>query len=331
MKKSIEITPHIETLFGTRDENLHVLEDGLNINIDLRSNSIELEGAARDVARAEQVFADYNHLQRSGHAFNNGDLNSMLRVLMADPNATLRGLAEAGRQRSFGRRTVQPKSPNQRRYLEAIETHDMVFGVGPAGTGKTYLAVAMAISALLNKQVNRIILARPAVEAGERLGFLPGTLQEKIDPYLRPLYDALFDMLEPERVERYLEKNVIEIAPIAFMRGRTLNESFIILDEAQNTTSEQMKMFLTRLGYGSKAVITGDITQIDLPSGKLSGLKEARTVLADTPGIRFVHFNERDVVRHRLVQAIITAYESFNGDRTEPLPLPLIETKPPSS
>ena len=176
MKKSIEITPHIETLFGTRDENLHVLEDGLNINIDLRSNSIELEGAARDVARAEQVFADYDHLQRSGHTFNNGDLNSMLRVLMADPKATLRGLAEAGRQRSFGRRTVQPKSLNQKRYVEAIENHDMVFGIGPAGTGKTYLAVAMAISALLAKRVNRIILARPAVEAGERLGFLPGTL-----------------------------------------------------------------------------------------------------------------------------------------------------------
>src|ERR1019366_1043359 len=190
MKKSIELSPNIETLFGTRDENLHVLEDGLNINIDLRSNRIELEGAPRDVAR-------------TGHQFVNGDLNSMLRVVVGDPNATLRGLAEAGRQRSFGRRTVQPKSPNQRRYLEAIEQYDMVFGVGPAGTGKTYLAVAMAISALLNKQVNRIILARPAVEAGERLGFLPGTLQEKIDPYLRPLYDALFDMLEPERVERY--------------------------------------------------------------------------------------------------------------------------------
>jgi len=193
MKKSIEISPNIETLFGTRDENLHVLEDGLNINIDLRSDSLELEGTPGDVARAEQVLAYYDQLQRSGHVFNNGDLNSMLRVLVADPKVTLRGLAEAGRQRSFGRRTVQPKSSNQRRYLEAIETHDMVFGIGPAGTGKTYLAVAMAISALISKRVNRIILARPAVEAGERLGFLPGTLQEKIDPYLRPLYDALYD------------------------------------------------------------------------------------------------------------------------------------------
>src|SRR6266571_2579625 len=202
MKKSIEISPNIETLFGTRDENLHVLEDGLNIAIDLKSDSIELEGAPRDVGRAEQVFTDYDQLQRSGFTFNNGDLNSMLRVLMADPKATLRGLAEAGRQRSFGRRTVQPKSVNQRRYLEAIEKYDMVFGIGPAGTGKTYLAVAMAISALLAKRVNRIILARPAVEAGERLGFLPGTLQDKIDPYLRPLYDALYDMLDPERVDR---------------------------------------------------------------------------------------------------------------------------------
>jgi phosphate starvation-inducible protein PhoH and related proteins len=237
MKKSIEITPHIETLFGTRDENLHVLEDGLHITIDMRSNAIELHGATTAVERAQQVFADYDHLRRAGHVFNNGDLNSMLRVLMADPKATLRGLAEAGRQRATGRRTVQPKSVNQRHYLEAIEKHDMVFGIGPAGTGKTYLAVAMAISALLTKRVNRIILARPAVEAGERLGFLPGTLQDKIDPYLRPLYDALYDLLEPEKVDRLLEKNIIEIAPIAFMRGRTLNDSFVILDEAQNTTS----------------------------------------------------------------------------------------------
>src|SRR5438552_3811011 len=310
MKKSIDISHHVETLFGTRDENLHVLEDGLNITIDLRSDSLELEGAARDVARAEQVFSDYDHLQRSGYTFNNGDLNSMLRVLVADPKASLRGLAEAGKQRSFGgRRTVQPKSVNQRRYLEAIEKHDMVFGIGPAGTGKTYLAVAMAISALLAKRVNRIILARPAVEAGERLGFLPGTLQDKIDPYLRPLYDALYDMLDPEKVDRYLEKNVIEIAPIAFMRGRTLNDSFVILDEAQNTTSEQMKMFVTRLGFNSKAVITGDVTQIDLPNARRSGLLEAIDVLKNVDGLAFVHFDESDVVRHHLVQRIIRAYD----------------------
>src|SRR5450756_1520206 len=326
MKKNIALTPDIETLFGTRDENLHVLEDGLNINIDLRSDRIELEGAPRDVARAEQLFADYEHLRRTGHQFLNGDLGSMLRVVVGDPNATLRGLAEAGRQRSFGRRTVQPKSPNQRRYLEAIEQHDMVFGVGPAGTGKTYLAVAMAISALLNKQVNRIILARPAVEAGERLGFLPGTLQEKIDPYLRPLYDALFDMLEPERVERYLEKNIIEIAPIAFMRGRTLNDSFVILDEAQNTTSEQMKMFVTRLGFNSKAVITGDVTQIDLPNARRSGLLDAVDILKNVQGLAFVHFDESDVVRHHLVQRIVRAYDEHKARLAEQQ-LSLLEAK----
>src|SRR5436853_2149540 len=311
MKKSIEISPNIETLFGTRDENLHVLEDGLNIAIDLKSDSIELEGAPRDVGRAEQAFADFHQLQRGGESFNNGDLHSMLRVLISDPNATLRGLAEAGKQRSFGRRTVQPKSLNQRRYLEAIEQHDMVFGIGPAGTGKTYLAVAMAISALLSKRVNRIILARPAVEAGERLGFLPGTLQEKIDPYLRPLYDALYDMLEPEKVDRYLEKNVIEIAPIAFMRGRTLNDSFVILDEAQNTTSEQMKMFVTRLGFNSKAVITGDVTQIDLPNARRSGLSEAVEILKNVEGLTFVYCDEAGVVGHHLIQRIIRAYDEF--------------------
>jgi phosphate starvation-inducible PhoH-like protein len=324
MKRSIEIASNIEALFGTRDENLHVLEDGLNITIDLRSDGVEIEGAARDVARAEQVFSDYQQLQRSGFQFANGDLGSMLRVLVSDPSATLRGLAEAGRQRAFGRRTVQPKSPNQRRYLEAIEQHDMVFGIGPAGTGKTYLAVAMAISALLAKTVNRIILARPAVEAGERLGFLPGTLQDKIDPYLRPLYDALYDMLDPEKVERYLEKNVIEIAPIAFMRGRTLNDSFVILDEAQNTTTEQMKMFVTRLGFGSKAVITGDITQIDLPNARRSGLLEAMDALKTVEGIAFTHFDESDVVRHHLVQRIVRAYDEHKTRQAEAqLPLGL--------
>ncbi len=308
MKKNIDISPNIEALFGARDEYLHLLEEGLNVTIDLKAESLEIQGAARDVARAEQVFADYDHLQRNGYVFQNGDLGSMLRVVVSDATATLRGLAEAGRQRAFGRRTVQPKSINQRRYLEAIESHDMIFGIGPAGTGKTYLAVAMAISSLLAKKVNRIILARPAVEAGERLGFLPGTLQEKVDPYLRPLYDALYDMLELEKVDRYLEKNIIEIAPIAFMRGRTLNDSFIILDEAQNTTAEQMKMFVTRLGFNSKAVITGDITQIDLPN-KRSGLLEAMDVLKGVEGISFVHFDESDVVRHSLVQRIIRAYD----------------------
>jgi phosphate starvation-inducible protein PhoH and related proteins len=329
MKKSIGVSPNIETFFGPRDENVRLLEDSFNISIDLRSNSIDLEGAPRDVARAEQVFADYETLQRSGFTFNNGDLNSMVRVLTTDPNATLRGLAEAGRQRSFGRRTVQPKSGNQRRYLDAIENHDMVFGIGPAGTGKTYLAVAMAISALLAKRVNRIILARPAVEAGERLGFLPGTLQDKIDPYLRPLYDALYDMLDPEKVDRYLEKSVIEIAPIAFMRGRTLNDSFVILDEAQNTTSEQMKMFVTRLGFNSKAVITGDVTQIDLPNARRSGLLEAIDVLKNVEGLAFVHFDEGDVVRHHLVQRIVRAYDEHKTRVTEQQMLLLAEAKNP--
>ena len=329
MKKSIGVSPNIETFFGPRDENVRLLEDSFNISIDLRSNSIDLEGAPRDVARAEQVFADYETLQRSGFTFNNGDLNSMVRVLTTDPNATLRGLAEAGRQRSLGRRTVQPKSGNQRRYLDAIENHDMVFGIGPAGTGKTYLAVAMAISALLAKRVNRIILARPAVEAGERLGFLPGTLQDKIDPYLRPLYDALYDMLDPEKVDRYLEKSVIEIAPIAFMRGRTLNDSFVILDEAQNTTSEQMKMFVTRLGFNSKAVITGDVTQIDLPNARRSGLLEAIDVLKSVEGLAFVHFDEGDVVRHHLVQRIVRAYDEHKTRVTEQQMLLLAEAKNP--
>jgi phosphate starvation-inducible PhoH-like protein len=324
MKKNIEIVPHIEKLFGTRDENLHILQQGLNVSIDLKSDAVEIEGAARDVSRAEQVFTDFDHLRRSGHDFTQGDLRAMLRVVTEDSSTTLRGLAEAGKQRSFGKRQVQPKSMNQRRYLDAIEKYDMVFGIGPAGTGKTYLAVAMAVSALNNKKVSRIILARPAVEAGERLGFLPGTLQEKVDPYLRPLYDALYDLMDGERVDRYLEKNVIEIAPIAFMRGRTLNDSFIILDEAQNTTSEQMKMFVTRMGFNSKTVITGDITQIDLPNARRSGLVEAVEVLKNVEGLSFNFFSEEDVVRHHLVQRIVHAYDERS--RTQQMALELPQT-----
>src|SRR5258708_24759110 len=215
----------------------------------------------------------------------------MLILVVADPASTVRSLADAGKQRSAGvKRTVQPRSINQRKYVEAIEQNDMVFGVGPAGTGKTYLAVAMAVAAINAKKVSRIVLVRPAVEAGERLGFLPGSLQEKVDPYLRPLYDALYDLLEPDKVDKMLEKNVIEVAPLAFMRGRTLNDAFIIMDEAQNTTIEQMKMFLTRLGSNSKAVITGDVTQIDLPNPKKSGLVEAVEILRGVDGIRFCHF-----------------------------------------
>jgi phosphate starvation-inducible protein PhoH and related proteins len=312
MKASVCISKGVESLFGTRDENIRLLESGLNVNTQLVDNNLEIEGEARDVSRAENILEDYNTLMREGHVFNNGDLNSYLRVVTLDRGVSLRALVQSGRQRSFGKKVLAPKSINQRRYLEAIERHDMVFGVGPAGTGKTYLAVAMAISALMNKQVARIILTRPAVEAGERLGFLPGTLQEKVDPYLRPLYDALYDMLDSDRVEKLLERNVIEVAPIAFMRGRTLNDSFIILDEAQNSTPEQMKMVLTRQGFGSKMVVNGDITQIDLPSGRRSGLIDAVEVLKGVEGISFVQFDERDVVRHTLVQRIVKAYERYN-------------------
>jgi phosphate starvation-inducible PhoH-like protein len=249
---------------------------------------------------------------REGHQFNNGDLNSFLRVVTADAEASLRGLVESGKQRSFGKKMIAPKTMTQRRYVEAIEHHDLVFGVGPAGTGKTYLAVAMAVSALFSKRVSRIVLTRPAVEAGERLGFLPGTLQEKVDPYVRPLYDALYEMIEAEKIEKLLERNTIEVAPIAFMRGRTLNDSFIILDEAQNATPEQMKMILTRQGFNSKMVVTGDPTQVDLSTGQRSGLIEVIDVLRGIEGIRFVQFDERDVVRHNLVQKIVKAYERYN-------------------
>ncbi len=310
-KSSVEISRGIESLFGTRDENIRLLETGLNVKIHLLADSLGIEGDEGGVARAESILADYADLVRQGYSFSNGDLNCYLRVVTEDPEVSLRELVSSGKQRNFGKKTVAPKGANQRRYLEAIERNDLVFGIGPAGTGKTYLAVAMAVSALLAKRVNRIILTRPAVEAGERLGFLPGTLQEKVDPYLRPLYDALYDMLDADKVDKLLERNTIEIAPLAFMRGRTLNDSFIIMDEAQNSTSEQMKMILTRQGFNSKMVVTGDVTQIDLPAGKRSGLLEAADVLRGVEGIRFIYFDERDVVRHTLVQRIVKAYERY--------------------
>jgi phosphate starvation-inducible protein PhoH and related proteins len=312
MKASVPIVRGIESLFGTRDENIRLLESGLNINTQLIDDSLEIEGEPASVARAENILEDYVALVREGHVFNNGDLNSYLRVCTEDPDVSLRALVSSGRQRTFGKKVLTPKTVNQRRYMEAIERNDLVFGVGPAGTGKTYLAVAMGISALLSKRVSRIILTRPAVEAGERLGFLPGTLQEKVDPYLRPLYDALHDMLEIEKVEKLLERSIIEVAPIAFMRGRTLNDSFIILDEAQNSTAEQMKMVLTRQGSNSKMVVNGDVTQIDLPMGRRSGLLDALDVLRGVTGISFISFDERDVVRHCLVQRIVKAYEKYN-------------------
>jgi phosphate starvation-inducible protein PhoH and related proteins len=314
MKRTVQIAVQVENLFGTLDENLKLLESALHVTTYLHDNRLAIEGDAAQVDRAVRILDQYNDLVRQGRRLDNGAVKALLRVATQEPGVTLGGILEPGqppKPRIFGKKSVTPKSPNQRRYMEDIERHDMVFAIGPGGTGKTYLAVAMAVSALLSKQVNRIILARPAVEAGERLGFLPGTLQQKIDPYMRPLYDALYDLLDTDRLERYIDKGIIEVAPLAFMRGRTLNDSFVILDEAQNTTSEQMKMFLTRLGFNSKAVITGDITQIDLPAGRRSGLVEAIEVVGRIEGIAFVHFNERDVVRHNLVQQIIKAYDEF--------------------
>lgn len=313
MKSSIQISRGIEVLFGTRDENLRLLESGLNLTTRLKDGDVlELEGDDDNVVRAARILADYAALLEQGQAIGDTEWNSYLRVLTSDPDVSLRRLVESGKSRSFGKKVLAPKTVNQRRYVDAIEHHDLTFGIGPAGTGKTYLAVAMAVSALLNKRVSRIILTRPAVEAGENLGFLPGTLQEKVDPYLRPLYDAMFEMIDADKVEKLLERNVIEIAPLAFMRGRTLNDCFIILDEAQNTTVEQMKMILTRQGFNSKMVVTGDQTQIDLPSGKRSGLLNAIDVLRGVEGISFVHFDDKDVVRHVLVQRIVRAYHRYN-------------------
>ena len=312
MIASIPTGKGIEGLFGTRDENMRLLELGLNVSTRLANGSIEIEGERDSVLRAGQILEDYFALIHEGMVFQNTDLTSLIKVVATDPEVTFRALANSGKQRTFGRKVLTPKSVTQRRYLEAIERNDLVFGLGPAGTGKTYLAVAMAVQALIAKKVSRIILTRPAVEAGEKLGFLPGTLQEKIDPYLRPLYDALHDMLEPEKIEKLLERHAIEIAPLAFMRGRTLSDSFIILDEAQNTTQEQMKMVLTRQGFNSKTVVTGDLTQIDLPGGRKSGLLDAVDVLRGVEGISFVQFDEKDVVRHSLVQKIVRAYEKYN-------------------
>ncbi len=314
MRRTVQITGGVESLFGTLDENVKLLESALRVTTQLQDGQLAIEGEATQVDRAVRILDEYNQLVREGRRLNHGDVKAMIRVATEDPNTTLREVLQPGapaRARVFGKKSVTPKSSDQKLYMEAIEKHDMTFAVGPGGSGKTYLAVAMAVSALLTKQVDRIILARPAVEAGERLGFLPGTLQQKIDPYMRPLYDALYDMLDADKLERFLEKGIVEVAPLAFMRGRTLNDSFVILDEAQNTTSEQMKMFLTRLGFNSKAVITGDVTQIDLPTGRRSGLVEALEVVGRIPGIAFINFNERDVVRHNLVQQIIKAYDEF--------------------
>jgi len=303
----------IESLFGSYDENLKHLESSFGVRIRTQGHDLVIDGDAGAVEKVAGLVGQLSGLMAEGYKLARGDVKTAADLVSQDGAVDLRDHFLKGSLTAAGKRRIAPKTVNQRKYLDAIEQHDIVFGIGPAGTGKTYLAMAQAVAFLVAKKVSRIILARPAVEAGEKLGFLPGDLQEKVNPYLRPLYDALYDMLDAERVARYIERGVIEIAPIAFMRGRTLNDSFVILDEAQNTTSEQMKMFLTRLGFGAKAVITGDVTQIDLPAGRTSGLVEAMKVVSAIEGIAFVYFDDRDVVRHKLVQQIVKAYESFSN------------------
>jgi phosphate starvation-inducible PhoH-like protein len=310
----------VETLFGSYDENLKHFEALFNVRIRTQGHEILADGDSPGPENVERVLNQLSALARDGYKLSAADVKTAADLVAQDSSVDLREHFLKGSLTPAGKRRVAPKTINQRRYLDAIEAQDIVFGIGPAGTGKTYLAMAQAVAFLVAKKVSRIILARPAVEAGEKLGFLPGDLQEKVNPYLRPLYDALYDMLDVERVARYLERGTIEIAPIAFMRGRTLNDSFVILDEAQNTTSEQMKMFLTRLGFGSKAVITGDVTQIDLPTGRPSGLIEAMKVVNEIDGISFIYFDERDVVRHRLVQQIVKAYEKYTNGNGVALP-----------
>lgn len=319
----MEVSSGIPALFGARDENLKLLEESFHVQLAVNSDHVTIHGPEERVERVRRFLNTYVDLLHEGQDFSTADLKNIIRVMQHDPSLTLKELAAVSRQRMVGKKSIHPRSLNQWRYLVALERDDLVFGLGPAGTGKTYLAVAMAVAALLAKRVSRIILTRPAVEAGEKLGFLPGSLQEKIDPYLRPLYDALHDMLDADRVKRMLEKMEIEVAPVAFMRGRTLNDSYIIMDEAQNCTPEQMKMVLTRQGFNSKMVVTGDLTQIDLPQSRGCGLLEATKVLRAVDGISFVEFDEHDVVRHPLVQKIIMAYDRYSQGGGRQLPLRL--------
>ncbi|MGE5344863.1 MAG: PhoH family protein [Acidithiobacillales bacterium] len=305
-------------LFGVHDENLRLLEEAFGVVISARGGEVSISGDPEGASLAARLLSQFGRLVERGFIPKKHDLTTAVRILKEDPTASLVDFFE---NRSLGpalRQVVTPRNVRQQEYIQAIAENDLVLAIGPAGTGKTYLAVAMAAAALLEKRVRRIVLCRPAVEAGEKLGFLPGDLAEKVNPYLRPLYDALYDILGYDKIGRMMERNIIEVAPLAFMRGRTLNEAFVILDEAQNTTSEQMKMFLTRIGFGSKAVVTGDITQVDLPAGKVSGLREAAQVLAGVEGMRIIRFDQRDVVRHRLVQAIVNAYEIWEASRPEP-------------
>ena len=309
----------LEAVAGHLDESLRLIESRFPVRVSARGDevtvtAIEPGGEAAESVVAE-LFRQLADLHARGVHLGRDDVRTAIGLAARDEQLRLADHFVDSSVVTSARRTVVPKSPNQRSYLDAIRSHDLVFGVGPAGTGKTYLAVAMAVALLNEQRVKRIILARPAVEAGERLGFLPGDIAAKVDPYLRPLYDALYDLLEPDRAEQLLERGSIEVAPLAFMRGRTLNSSFVILDEAQNTTSEQMKMFLTRIGFESKAVVTGDITQVDLPYNKISGLVEAIQVVEGIAGVEFVRFDETDVVRHPLVQRIIRAYDRHETSR----------------
>ncbi len=296
-------------IHGGLDKTMKVVEETLKVAISIRGNKLLIQGEDGHVAKAEKLIQEIRSVNRDGYALKPEDISYALRSLSEGGELSIQELFSRNIPVSSKRRFIIPKTDNQRLYIEAIQRYDIVFGIGPAGTGKTYLAMAMAINAFLSKHVSRIVLVRPAVEAGEKLGFLPGDIAEKVSPYLRPLYDALFDMMEIDKASKLIERGIIEIAPLAFMRGRTLNDSFIILDEAQNTTTEQMKMYLTRLGFGSKTVITGDITQIDLPQGRVSGLVEAIRILKDIGDINITFFTQRDVVRHRLVQEIVKAYE----------------------
>ena len=316
LKIPIQSTTEAQVLFGQSDAFLNIVEARFNVKVLLKSEGLEISGKNfDDVDRVTKTFESLLHLIRSGQSINANDVKYAIRTSKGDAPVPLEKAANEAISVFSKRGVVRPKTPTQKRYVSAIKSHDLVFGIGPAGTGKTYLAMAMAVSALKSGQVSRIILTRPAVEAGERLGFLPGDIEAKINPYLRPLYDALYDMVPPDSLERYVERNVIEVAPIAFMRGRTLNNSFVVLDEAQNATIEQMKMFLTRLGFDSRAVVTGDITQTDLPTDTKSGLVDAQSVLSDVDGIAFIHFSKEDVVRHELVQQIVEAYEERDAQR----------------
>ena len=313
--RRIALAPDVDLLplLGRNDDHLRTLEAELDVQIVARGHEIVVKGDGGQVAKAERMLVQLAELVRAGTAVHGAEVRAALRILADDDQADLKSIFSDAIVIPGRKKLIAPKSVNQRRYLESVRKNDLVFAIGPAGTGKSYLGVAMAVSALLRRSVTRIVLTRPAVEAGERLGFLPGDLYEKVHPYLRPLYDALYDMFDSEKVQALTEKGAIEIAPLAYMRGRTLNDAFIILDEAQNATTEQMKMFLTRLGFSSKMVVTGDITQVDLPSSKSSGLIEIQSILKGVPGIGFVYFDERDVVRHRLVSAIVRAYETYEA------------------